>query len=91
MANGTMAGTDNFRSWFMDKLLMGMTWPEYMRTLITPFNVIAALILSVGLPLIGSGHPRHTPFIGSKDVNCVIGGSPILHEHLLGHRDLVQD
>lgn len=44
--------TENFRSWFMDKLLMGMTWPEYIRTLITPFNIVAALILSVGLPLI---------------------------------------
>ncbi len=52
MANGTMAKTENFRSWFMDKLLMGMTWPEYMRALITPFNVVAAIILAVGLPLI---------------------------------------
>ncbi|MCL5023217.1 MAG: polysulfide reductase NrfD [Nitrospirae bacterium] len=52
MANGTIARTDNFRSWFMEKLLMGMTWPEYMRTLITPFNVIAAGILAIGLPLI---------------------------------------
>lgn len=41
-----------FRSWFMDKLLMGMSWPEYRKSLITPFNVVAALILSVGLPLI---------------------------------------
>jgi Ni/Fe-hydrogenase subunit HybB-like protein len=40
-----------FRSWFMDKLLMGMSWPEYRKSLITPFNVAAALILSVGLPL----------------------------------------
>jgi Ni/Fe-hydrogenase subunit HybB-like protein len=43
---------ENFRSWFMDKLLMGMTWPEYMRRLITPFNVAAAMILTIGLPLI---------------------------------------
>lgn len=41
-----------FKSWFMDKLLMGMSWPEYRQSLITPFNVVAALILSVGLPLI---------------------------------------
>ena len=41
----------NFRAWFMDKLLMGMTWPEYRKSLITPFNIVAALILSVGLPL----------------------------------------
>jgi Ni/Fe-hydrogenase subunit HybB-like protein len=43
---------DNFQSWFLDKLLMGMSWPEYFRTLMTPFNLIAAAILSVGLPLI---------------------------------------
>lgn len=43
---------ENFRAWFMDKLLMGMTWPEYMKSLITPFNIVAALILSVGIPLI---------------------------------------
>jgi len=42
----------SFNSWFMNKLLMGMTWPEYMQSLITPFNVIAALILCVGLPLL---------------------------------------
>ncbi len=51
MGNGYAVKTDNFRAWFMDKLLMGMTWPEYMKTLITPFNVIAAIILSVGLPI----------------------------------------
>lgn len=52
MGNGTVAKTDNFRSWFMDKLLMGMTWPDYTRSLITPFNVVAGIILSIGLPLI---------------------------------------
>ena len=46
---------ENFRSWFMDKLLMGMTWPEYFRSLITPFNIVAAMILCVGLPLIAMG------------------------------------
>lgn len=52
MANGYAIKSDNFRAKFMDKLLMGMTWPEYARQLITPFNIIAAIILSVGLPLI---------------------------------------
>lgn len=47
-----IAKQDNFQSWFMDKLLMGMTWPEYLRALITPFNLVVAAILSVGLPLI---------------------------------------
>lgn len=52
MDSSTTVRTENFRSWFMDKLLMGMTWPEYTRSLITPFNVVAAIILSVGIPLI---------------------------------------
>jgi Ni/Fe-hydrogenase subunit HybB-like protein len=43
---------DNFRSHFMNKLTMGMTWPEYTRKLITPFNIVAAIILSVGIPMI---------------------------------------
>ena len=52
MANGIAEKNNNFRAWFMDKLLMGMTWPEYSKTLITPFNIIAGIILCVGLPLI---------------------------------------
>jgi len=52
MSNDTAAVKDNFQSWFMDKLLMGMSWPEYLRSLMTPFNIVAAIILSIGLPLI---------------------------------------
>ena len=50
--DAAIAKQDNFQSWFMDKLLIGMAWPEYLRALITPFNLVAAAILSVGLPLI---------------------------------------
>jgi Ni/Fe-hydrogenase subunit HybB-like protein len=50
--NETIAKSDDFRSWFMDRLLMGMTWPEYMKTLVTPFNVLAAIILVIGIPVI---------------------------------------
>ncbi|OGW29330.1 MAG: hypothetical protein A2X59_01505 [Nitrospirae bacterium GWC2_42_7] len=52
MGNSTAVRTEDFRSWFMDKLLMGMTWPEYIKSLITPFNIVASFILAVGLPLI---------------------------------------
>jgi Ni/Fe-hydrogenase subunit HybB-like protein len=38
---------------FADKLLMGMPLSEYARTLITPFNVVAMIILCIGFPLIG--------------------------------------
>lgn len=53
MSNGSIAKTENFRSWFMDKLLMGMSWSEYSRRLITPFNLLAATILAIGIPVIG--------------------------------------
>src|SRR5512143_961947 len=52
MSNGYAVKQENFQSWFMDKLLMGMTWPDYLKSLVTPFNIIASIILAVGLPLI---------------------------------------
>jgi Ni/Fe-hydrogenase subunit HybB-like protein len=52
MSNENLAKTENFRSTFMEKLRMGMTWQEYTRSLITPFNIVAAIILSIGLPVI---------------------------------------
>jgi len=52
MNDETVARAENFRSWFMDKLLMGQSWPEYSRSLITPFNIVAAIILSIGIPVI---------------------------------------
>jgi Ni/Fe-hydrogenase subunit HybB-like protein len=41
-----------FVSWVRDKLLMGMTLRRYLRSLVTPFDVVAALILLVGVPVI---------------------------------------
>ncbi len=35
-----------------DYLLMGMSWPEYLRKLVTPFNAVAAAITIVGLPVV---------------------------------------
>lgn len=46
------AGSESFRMWFMHKLRLGMSWQDYGRSLVTPFNVVAALVLLVGLPLI---------------------------------------
>lgn len=40
------------RAWFIDKILMGMSWRDYMRSLLTPGNAIYALILIVGLPIV---------------------------------------
>ncbi len=39
----------NFWAWATDKLFMGMTLDEYIRKNITPFNIIAGLIVLVGL------------------------------------------
>lgn len=41
-----------FRSWFMHKLRMDMSWQDYGRSLVTPFNILAAAVLVVGIPLI---------------------------------------
>jgi Ni/Fe-hydrogenase subunit HybB-like protein len=40
------------RSWTREKLFMGLSPREYARGLLTPFNVVAGLILLTGLPLI---------------------------------------
>lgn len=52
MSNDSMAKTGSFQARFMDKLMMGMPLSEYVRTLITPFNVAAAAILAFGVPLV---------------------------------------
>lgn len=49
-----VAASGSFQSWFMNKLRMGMSWRDYGRSLVTPFNVFAALVLVVGLPVIAS-------------------------------------
>lgn len=41
----------SIRSWISQKLLSGKSFSEYMRELPSPFNVIAAVILCVGLPV----------------------------------------
>jgi Ni/Fe-hydrogenase subunit HybB-like protein len=41
----------SFKDWMMDKLFMGKTPVEYSKTLATPFNVIAAIILIGSLPV----------------------------------------
>ena len=40
------------RAWIVDKFLMGMEPDAYVRSLFTPFNAIAALILAAGVPVI---------------------------------------
>jgi Ni/Fe-hydrogenase subunit HybB-like protein len=40
------------RAWIFDKVLMGMAPDAYVRSLFTPFNLVAALILAAGVPAI---------------------------------------
>ncbi len=37
------------RSWVEEKLFMGQTFSQYLRSLVTPFNAIATIIILVGL------------------------------------------
>jgi Ni/Fe-hydrogenase subunit HybB-like protein len=46
------AGTLQHPSFFREKILLGMGLKKYLRSLLTPFNVIAALILAVGVPVL---------------------------------------
>jgi Ni/Fe-hydrogenase subunit HybB-like protein len=39
-------------SWVQDNILLGMTFREYLRSLWTPFNVVCAAILAVGIPVL---------------------------------------
>ena len=39
------------QAWLLDLLFMGMSVRDYVRSLVTPFNLVAALVLSVGLPV----------------------------------------
>jgi Ni/Fe-hydrogenase subunit HybB-like protein len=43
--------TVDFKTRLQEKLFLGMTLPEYLRSLVTPFNVVAAIILCVGIPI----------------------------------------
>ncbi len=46
-----VAERPKLQNWVSDKILLGNSFQGYLKGLITPFNVIAALILAVGLPL----------------------------------------
>jgi Ni/Fe-hydrogenase subunit HybB-like protein len=39
-------------AWISEKFLLGLSWRDYVKTLITPLNAAAGLILAIGLPFI---------------------------------------
>ncbi len=50
-ATQSPASSSAYRSWFMNKLFMGMSVWEYSRSLVTPFNMVAAAILAASVPV----------------------------------------
>jgi Ni/Fe-hydrogenase subunit HybB-like protein len=51
MANAaTVPGRNG--SWVQERIFLGMTFGEYVKSLWTPFNVVCCAILAVGLPLL---------------------------------------
>jgi len=40
------------RTWFRENILLGMSWIDYAKSLLTPFNAICAFICVVGIPLL---------------------------------------
>ena len=46
------ATTEQPGSWVQDRILLGMSFREYLKSLWTPFNVVCAAILAVGLPVL---------------------------------------
>lgn len=45
--------TDTTQSWARERLFLGLSMTEYMKRLITPFNIIVGIIIIFGLVLLG--------------------------------------
>jgi Ni/Fe-hydrogenase subunit HybB-like protein len=46
------ATTEQPGSWVQERILLGMSFREYLKSLWTPFNVVCAAFLAVGLPVL---------------------------------------
>jgi Ni/Fe-hydrogenase subunit HybB-like protein len=44
--------SDRSGSWVQERILLGMSFRDYLRSLWTPFNVVCAAFLAVGLPVL---------------------------------------
>ena len=47
-----MTGAEIISNWFRDKIFLGLSFKEYMKTLITPLNIAAGIVVMAGLYLI---------------------------------------
>ncbi len=47
-----LTGAEIISNWFRDKIFLGLSFKEYMKTLITPLNIAAGIVVMAGLFLI---------------------------------------
>lgn len=52
MMDATAQTTDFQPTWIQEKLFLGMTFKDYWRSNLTPFNAVATIILAIGIPVI---------------------------------------
>jgi Ni/Fe-hydrogenase subunit HybB-like protein len=52
MSSATIGATTASPSFIREKILLGKSLPEYVRSLLTPTNAIAAFILAIGIPIL---------------------------------------
>ncbi len=50
--SSVVTAPDRGGSWVQERIFLGMTFREYLKSLWTPFNVVCAAILAVGLPVL---------------------------------------
>jgi Ni/Fe-hydrogenase subunit HybB-like protein len=50
--DATTAAADLKSNWVQEKLFLGMTFKDYLRSNYTPFNLVVAFILAIGIPVI---------------------------------------
>ena len=51
MMTHVSAEPQTWQSWLADKLFMGQPFNQYVRGLVTPFNIVAVVIFCVGIPI----------------------------------------
>jgi len=51
MASPETVAMTPVQTFFREKIFLGMTVKDYLKSLVTPFNIVSAIILAVGLPI----------------------------------------
>ena len=49
--SAVITGEFSWRATLKGKLLLGLSLREYVKALVTPFNIIATVIIAVGIPV----------------------------------------